>query len=170
MVANLRSISSFRPLGNYKGLHLNFQRRLRSRKLQHVDLRTAGKNMFFLSLFNRHFKKDQKNISPILGRGGVGNGLLRGESLGGDDEEGALRIALFEGLRHVGAVDVGDEVDIGSNAERLQCLRGHQRPEVCVEPRRSLIASGSFHGSFQDVTQVKGSKLKSICGVSVSRK
>ena len=75
---------------------------------------------------------ETRKCSPVLGRGCVGDGLLRGERLGGDDEERALRIALLERLRHVGAVDVGDEVDVGSDAERLQGLRDHQGPEVWV--------------------------------------
>ena len=57
---------------------------------------------------------------------------MRGERLGGDDEECALRVTFFESLGHVGAVDVRDEMYVGSDAERLQSFRDHQGSEVCV--------------------------------------
>ncbi|GKT93537.1 hypothetical protein Ct61P_11387 [Colletotrichum tofieldiae] len=47
---------------------------------------------------------------PRLGRVGVGGGLGGGEGLGGDEEEGGLGVRVGEGLGHVGAVNVGDEV------------------------------------------------------------
>ncbi|KAI3477404.1 hypothetical protein L1887_60923 [Cichorium endivia] len=60
---------------------------------------------------------------PVASGGGVGDGLLSGEGLGGDDEEGGLGVADAEGLGHVGAVDVGDkvgvEVALGVGLERL---------------------------------------------------
>lgn len=47
---------------------------------------------------------------PVLGTFGVGDGLLSGEGLGGDNEEGRLGLALLEHLSHVCAVHVADEV------------------------------------------------------------
>ena len=67
---------------------------------------------------------------PHLGSRGVGDGLLRGECLAGDDEQGRLGVQLLQDLRYVGAVDVGDEVDLGPDGERLESLRDHERPEV----------------------------------------
>ena len=64
---------------------------------------------------------------PVLCRVGVSDGLLRGEGLAGDDEQRRLRIQLLEGLRHVGAVDVGHEVDVGAHLVRLQGLCHHVR-------------------------------------------
>ncbi len=58
---------------------------------------------------------------PLLGRGGVGDSLLRRERLGRDDEEGRLGVQLLQGLGHVGAVNVGDEVNVGADlASMLQ--------------------------------------------------
>ena len=47
---------------------------------------------------------------PGLGSVGVGGGLGRGEGLGGDQEEGRLRVGVLEGLGDVSAVNVGNEV------------------------------------------------------------
>lgn len=41
---------------------------------------------------------------PLLGRGGVGDGLLGGEGLGGDDEEGCLSIQDLRARKQ----DLGD--------------------------------------------------------------
>lgn len=48
---------------------------------------------------------------PGLGGVGVGGGLGGGEGLGGDQEQSGLGIRVGEGLCHVGAVNVGDEVE-----------------------------------------------------------
>mmetsp|Transcript_30247 Transcript_30247/g.63716 ORF Transcript_30247/g.63716 Transcript_30247/m.63716 type:complete len:581 (-) Transcript_30247:150-1892(-) len=47
---------------------------------------------------------------PLLGGAGVGHGLLRGEGLGGDEEERRLGVALLEDLGDVRPVHVGAEV------------------------------------------------------------
>ena len=68
---------------------------------------------------------------PVAGRVGVGHRLQRGEGLGGDDEQGFLRIEVADGFREVGAVDIGDETEgHGPVAVVLQRLVGHHRPEV----------------------------------------
>lgn len=48
---------------------------------------------------------------PLLGRVGVGDGLRSGEGLGGDEEEGGLRVRVSESFGHVRAINVGDEVE-----------------------------------------------------------
>jgi len=72
-----------------------------------------------------------------LGRFGVGHGLKRRERLGSDDEERLLDVHLLEGLGHVGAVDVGDEIDFRRGLAgnrlvgiRLQSFGDHHRTEV----------------------------------------
>jgi hypothetical protein len=49
---------------------------------------------------------------PVSSRGSVGDGLLSGEGLGRNDEEGRLRVASLELLSEMGTVDVGDEVHL----------------------------------------------------------
>ena len=68
---------------------------------------------------------------PRAGGVGVGDGLLGGERLAGDDEQGAFGIAEAEGLREVGAVDVGDKVR-GKIAlgVRLEGLGDHHGAEI----------------------------------------
>lgn len=48
---------------------------------------------------------------PGLGSVGVGARLGGGKGLGGDEEEGGLGVGVLEGLGHVSAVNVGDEVE-----------------------------------------------------------
>ena len=69
---------------------------------------------------------------PVLGGVGVGDGLLCGEGLGGDDKERRLGIKFLQRLRHVGAVDVGHKVgpQVRPGLVRLQRLCDHQGPEV----------------------------------------
>ena len=69
---------------------------------------------------------------PVLGCVGVGDGLLSGEGLGGDDKERRLGIKFLQRLRHVGAVDVGHKVSpqVSPGLVRLQRLCHHQGPEV----------------------------------------
>ncbi len=68
---------------------------------------------------------------PIPGAVGVGHGLLGGEGLGGDHEEGGGRLQVADGLGQVGAVHVGDEVDpqLGGLVG-LEGLANHQRAQV----------------------------------------
>ena len=47
---------------------------------------------------------------PRAGGVGVGDGLLGREHLAGDDEQDEFGVAEAEGLREMGAVDVGDKV------------------------------------------------------------
>ena len=68
---------------------------------------------------------------PPLGGVGVGDGLGGGEGLAGDQEEGGLRVTSLESLSHVGAVDVGDEVELHALlAVRLEGLCDHDRAKV----------------------------------------
>jgi hypothetical protein len=67
------------------------------------------------------------------GAGGmrIGHSLLGGEGLGGDDEQGAFRIAIGQYVTDVRAVHVGNEVHPqGRIAVRLQRLANHLRPEI----------------------------------------
>ena len=48
---------------------------------------------------------------PRLGRVGVGRRLSGSEGLGGDEEKGGLGVGGLESLGHVGAVDVGHEME-----------------------------------------------------------
>ena len=68
---------------------------------------------------------------PAPRRGGVGHGLLGGEGLGRDHEQGTRRIERGERVEQVGAVDVGHEVRAQIRAlVGLQRLAHHERPEV----------------------------------------
>lgn len=68
---------------------------------------------------------------PLLSGVGVGDGLGGGEGLAGDKEEGGLRVTSLEGLGHVGAVNVGDEVELHALlAVSLEGLGDHDGSEV----------------------------------------
>lgn len=68
---------------------------------------------------------------PLASRLGVGDGLLGGESLGGDDEEGRLGVALGGDFGDVGAVDVGDKVHLEVlGSVRLEGLGDHHGSEI----------------------------------------
>jgi len=68
---------------------------------------------------------------PFPGGVGVGQGLLSGEGLGGDQKQGGGRLTGAQGLRQVGGINVGDEVELkippGVGLERF---RDHDRAEV----------------------------------------
>ena len=68
---------------------------------------------------------------PGAGGSGVGQGFLGREGLGGDDEQGRAGIEPPHRLRDVGAVHVGDEMQVQvAVAIGLQRLRHHVRPQV----------------------------------------
>lgn len=67
---------------------------------------------------------------PLLGSVGVGGSLGSGEGLGCDEEEGCLGVRVLEGLRHVGAVNVGDKVELEVVSVRLECLGDHDGTAV----------------------------------------
>jgi hypothetical protein len=68
---------------------------------------------------------------PPLGGVGVGDGLCGGEGLAGNKEEGGLRVTSLESLGHVGAVDVGDKVELHALlAVRLEGLGDHDGAKV----------------------------------------
>ena len=46
---------------------------------------------------------------PPLRSMGIGQGFLRGEGLGSDDEQGGCGIQAVQGSHHVGGIDVGDK-------------------------------------------------------------
>ena len=68
---------------------------------------------------------------PLAGRGGIGHGLQRGKSLGGNDEERFGRVKVVGGLGEVGAVHIGDESE-GERAVGVvaQGFVGHHGPEI----------------------------------------
>ena len=49
---------------------------------------------------------------PLLGGGGVGDCLLGGERLGGDDEENRFRVDALQHFRQMTAVNVRDKVNV----------------------------------------------------------
>jgi hypothetical protein len=62
---------------------------------------------------------------------GVGDGLGGGEGLAGNKEQSGLRVASLEGLSHVGAVNVGDEVELHALLTvSLESLGDHDGSEV----------------------------------------
>ena len=64
-------------------------------------------------------------------RVGVGHRFLRGEGLGGHQEQRGFGVDLLERLDQVGAVDVGDEMDAqAGSAVGLQRLAHHLRAQV----------------------------------------
>lgn len=68
---------------------------------------------------------------PPLGGVGVGDSLCGGEGLAGNKEEGGLRVTSPESLGHVGAIDVGNEVELHALlAVRLEGLGDHDRAKV----------------------------------------
>jgi len=68
---------------------------------------------------------------PVLGALRVGDGLLGGEGLGSDDEDGRLRVAELQDLGEVGSVNVGDEVRLEVSLRVvLERLADHHRSEV----------------------------------------
>ncbi len=59
----------------------------------------------------------------------IGHGFLRGEGLGGDDEEGALGVDLEEAFVKVRTVHIRHEVHLDAAiAEGLQCFNSHAGP------------------------------------------
>ena len=80
---------------------------------------------------------------PLLRRRRIGDGLLRRERLGCDNEEGGLCVQRLQRLGQVGAVDVGDEVDIGAGLVGLQGLGDHEGAEVgAADPDVDHIRDG----------------------------
>eukprot|EP00128_Syssomonas_multiformis_P005248 Colp12_sorted_trinity150504_noHs@27928 len=68
---------------------------------------------------------------PCLGRGGVCDGLLGSESLGGNDEQSSLGVELAENLGKVGTIDIAHKVNIQVTLrERLESLRDHDWSEI----------------------------------------
>jgi hypothetical protein len=68
---------------------------------------------------------------PPLGGVGVGDGFCGGEGLAGNKEESGLRVTSLESLSHVGAVDVGNKVELHALlAVRLEGLGDHDRAKV----------------------------------------
>lgn len=63
---------------------------------------------------------------PFLGAVGIGDGLGRGESLGGNEEECRLRVRCAQCLGHVRTVNVGDKVKrLVAITVELESLRHH---------------------------------------------
>lgn len=69
---------------------------------------------------------------PLLRRVGVGGGLCGGEGLGSDQEESGLGVGVLEGLSDVGAINVGDEVQLHvGGTVGLQSLGHHDGATSC---------------------------------------
>ena len=63
--------------------------------------------------------------------GGVRHGLLRRERLGGDDEQGARQIEVFERIGQISAIDVGNKMRARPIAAiGRQGARRHRGPKV----------------------------------------
>lgn len=70
---------------------------------------------------------------PRLGSVGIGGGLGGGEGLGSNEEEGGFWVRGLEGLGHVSAVNVGNEVEghvVGT--VELEGLGDHDRAAVVM--------------------------------------
>ena len=68
---------------------------------------------------------------PVAGHAGVGEGLQGGEGLGGDDEQGRLRVEVRDLLGAVGGIDVGDEAALKALLHvGLESLVDHDGTEV----------------------------------------
>ena len=76
----------------------------------------------------RHRTVTEPFGQPAPGTGGVGEGLHGGEGLGGDDEQGCLRVGSDQRPLEVGTVDVGHETHIeagiGKGGEGARCHGG----------------------------------------------
>lgn len=81
---------------------------------------------------------------PGPGAMGVGQGLLSGERLGGDDEQGGLRVHPGQGLGQMGTIHVGDEMHGQAlMAIGAQGLADHQRPQIrATNPNVHHMADG----------------------------
>ena len=68
---------------------------------------------------------------PLAGGVGVGDGFLRGEGFGGDDEQRGFGMDFFQHVAQLRAVHVGDEVHAQARmAEIFQRGTHHQRPQI----------------------------------------
>ena len=72
----------------------------------------------------------ERRFEPVARGPGVGHGLLGGERLGGDEDEGPGRIESGGGVGEVRAVHVGDEVHARSVVIRPQGADRHLRAKV----------------------------------------
>ena len=67
---------------------------------------------------------------PCLGTFGVGHGLLGREGLRGDDKEDGFGVHFLECLGDVGAINVGDEMNLEIAGVRFEGLGRHDRAEI----------------------------------------
>ena len=73
----------------------------------------------------------ERGEAPFPGGVGVLEGLLGGEGLGADDEQGLGRVQPLGGLGEVGGVDIGDEAQVERSVAVVpERLVGHHRPQV----------------------------------------
>ncbi len=77
-----------------------------------------------------HALGGQGGGQPGLGDLGVGQGLLGGEGLGDDDDQGGLGIQPGQGLGHVARIDIGHEADLDGRVERAQGVPDQARAQV----------------------------------------
>lgn len=95
---------------------------------------------------------------PSLGGGGVGDGLLGGKSLGGNDEDGRLGLDLLKDLGNVSTINVRDKVDLETTLGGigLQGLGDHDGAKIRstdtnVDNVLNLVASITLPGARTDL-------------------
>jgi hypothetical protein len=68
---------------------------------------------------------------PVLGGGSIGDGLLGGERLGSDNEDGGLPITRLQNLCQVGSINVGNKVHLQVSLRVvLECFADHDGSQV----------------------------------------
>ena len=97
----------------------------------------------------------QRRAQPVAGGLGVGQGLLGGEGLGDDGDQGGGRIQALQRLGDVGAVDIGGEAERDRGVQRLQRLPYQARAEVRaadadVDDGPERFAARALHGAGAD--------------------
>merc|ERR1719273_153602 len=67
---------------------------------------------------------------PCLASLRIGNGLLRGEGLGGNHKQRSLWFDLLEHLSHMSSIDVRHKVNIWPNLVWLECFSDHKGAKI----------------------------------------
>ena len=94
---------------------------------------------------------------PGFSRLCVGNGLLSGEGLGGNDKDGSLWVTELQNLCKIGSVNVGDKVSLQvSFAVMFQGLANHDRSKIRstdtnVDDSVDRLSSVTFPSSGSDL-------------------
>ena len=77
-----------------------------------------------------HALGGQGGGQPGPGGLGVDQGLLGGEGLGDDHDQGGFRVQTGQGLGHVARIDIGHEAHVDGRVERAQGVPDQARPQV----------------------------------------